>query len=191
MRVFCILAATLLAVATAPLPASAQCEELRTPYAAQAHEADLLYLPTPAPVVAEMLRLARVSPADLVFDLGSGDGRIPIAAARDFGARGVGIELDARLVALAQCNAREAGVADRVDFRQEDLFGTDLREATVVTLFRLPELNRRLKAKLLAELKPGARIVSHRFDLGDWPPERLGQSGGHPILLWTVPAQSR
>jgi len=151
----------------------------------------VLHLPTPAPVVVAMLRLARVSPTDVVYDLGSGDGRIPITAARDFGARGVGIELDARLVALARCNALEAGVGDRVDFRQEDFFGTDLREATVVTLFLFPELNRRLKSKLLAELKPGARIVSHRFDLGDWLPERTEQNGGHPILLWTVPVQSR
>ena len=187
----CTLATLILAAAASSPGASAQCLELRTPYAAQAHEADVLHLPTPAPVVAKMLRLARVSPADVVYDLGSGDGRIPIAAARDFGARGVGIELDARLVALARCNAREAGVVDRVDFRQEDLLGTDLREATVVTLFLFPELNRRLKPKLLAELKPGTRIVSHRFDLGDWPPERIEQSGGHPILLWTVPAQPR
>ncbi|MFY9313965.1 MAG: class I SAM-dependent methyltransferase [Burkholderiales bacterium] len=186
MRVFCMLAAFVLVAA-----ASAQCAEPREPYAAQAHEADLLHLPTPAPVVAAMLRLAGVSPADVVYDLGSGDGRIPIAAARDYGARGVGIELDARLVALARCNAREAGVAHRVDFRQQDLFGADLGEATVVTLFLFPEMNRRLKAKLLAELKPGARIVSHRFDLGDWPPQRTAQSGGHPILLWIVPARPR
>ncbi len=134
-----------------------------------------------------MLRLARVSPADVVYDLGSGDGRIPIAAARDQGGGGVGIELDARLVALARCNAREAGVDKQVEFREQDLFKADLREATVVTLFLLPEMNRRLKAKLLAELKPGTRVVSHRFDFGDWPPDRVQHSGGHPILLWTVP----
>jgi SAM-dependent methyltransferase len=187
----CTLAALILAAVASSARASEQCSELRTPYAAQAHDADMLYLPTPAPVVAEMLRLARVSPADVVYDLGSGDGRIPIAAARDFGARGVGIELDARLIALARCNAREAGVGDKVDFRQEDLFSTDLRAATVVTLFLFPELNRRLKPKLLAELKPGTRIVSHRFELGDWLPERIVQSSGHPILLWTAPWRSR
>ena len=187
MRESCILAALLLAAAADSPQASADCRALRSPYTAQVHEADLLHLPTPAPVVAEMLRLARVSPADVVYDLGSGDGRIPIAAAREHGARGVGIELDARLVELARCNARAAGVADRVDFRQQDLFGADLRGATVVTLFLLPEMNRRLKPKLLAELKPGARIVSHRFDLGDWPPDRVLESAGHPILLWTVP----
>ena len=169
--------------------AEAQCVAPRTPHAAQAHEADALHLPTPAPVVAEMLRLASVSPADVVYDLGSGDGRIAIAAAREHGARAVGIELDARLVALARCNAREAGVEQRVEFREQDLFEADLREATVVTLFLFPELNRRLKTKLLAELRPGARVVSHRFDLGDWPPERSVQRGGHPIFLWTVPAR--
>ena len=185
------LAVLLLAAVASSPGASEQCVALRTPYAPQAHEADVLHLPTPAPVVADMLRLAGVSPADVVYDLGSGDGRIPIAAARDFGARGIGIELDARLVALAHCNARAAGVGARVDFRQEDLLGTDLREATVVTLFLLPELNRKLKPKLLAELRPGTRIVSHRFGLGDWPPERIVQSSNHPILLWIVPAQSR
>jgi len=187
----CPFVALILAAAMGSPPASAQCSALHTPYAPQAHEADVLHLPTPAAVVAEMLRLARVSAADVVYDLGSGDGRIPIAAARDFSARGVGIELDARLIELAHCNAREAGVVDRVEFRHEDLFGTDLREATVVTLFLFPELNRRLKPKLLAELKPGTRIVSHRFDLDDWPPERVVQSGAHPILLWIVPARSR
>lgn len=181
----------MLAASAASPRASEPCAAPRAPYAAQAHEADLLHLPTPASVVVEMLRLAGVSPGDVVYDLGSGDGRIPIAAARDHGARAVGIELDARLVRLARCRAREAGVSGRVDFRQEDLFGADLGEATVVTLFLLPELNRRLKAKLLAELKPGTRVVSHRFDLGDWPPERTEQSGGHPILLWVVPARER
>lgn len=149
----------------------------------------MLYLPTPAPVVSEMLRLAGVSSADVVYDLGSGDGRIPIAAAREHGARGVGIELDARLIELARCNAREAGVDKRVEFREQDLFNADLREATVVTLFLFPEINRRLKAKLLAELRPGARIVSHRFDLGDWLPERSVLRDGHPIFLWIVPAR--
>jgi SAM-dependent methyltransferase len=182
MRLFCILAALMLAPA-----AGAQCAVSPAPYAAQAHEADLVHLPTPAPVVMEMLRLARVSPADVVYDLGSGDGRIPIAAAREHGARSVGIEFDSHLVALARCKASEAGVADRVVFRQEDLFGADLREATVVTLFLFPQVNRQLKGKLLAELKPGTRIVSYRFDLGDWAPDHVQHSGGQTILLWTVP----
>jgi len=157
------------------------------PNVAGMHEADILYLPTPHLVVAAMLRLARVSQTDVVYDLGSGDGRIPIAAARDHGARSIGIELDARMVARARCNTREAGMERLVEFRQEDLFSADLRQATVVTLFLFPGMNRRLLPKLLAELRPGTRIVSHRFGLGDWPPEKTVEAGGHPLLLWTVP----
>jgi SAM-dependent methyltransferase len=151
------------------------------------HEAEALYLPTPQPVVAAMLRLAGVSRSDVVYDLGSGDGRIPIAAARDHGARGVGIELDGRLVERARCHAREAGVQRRVEFRQQDLFDTDLRGATVVTLFLLPEMNRRLAPKLRAQVQSGTRIVSHRFSLGDWPPDRSIEVDGHPVMLWKVP----
>jgi len=151
------------------------------------HDSDLLYLPTPHHVVAAMLRLAKVSSADVVYDLGSGDGRIPIAAARDFGARGVGIELDAALVETARCSAREAGLEKRVEFVQQDLFLAELREATVVTLFLFPDINRRLAPRLRAELKPGARIVSHRFGLGDWAPDRVVEWGGNRLLLWTVP----
>jgi SAM-dependent methyltransferase len=181
-----VLATLLLAAMPGSPRASEPCAPTGAAYAAQAHEADALHLPTPAPVVAAMLRLAGVSPADVVYDLGSGDGRIPIAAAREHGARGVGIELDARLVALARCRAREAGVDKRVEFREQDLFKADLRQATVVTLFLFPEINRQLKGKLLAELKPGTRVVSHRFDLGDWRPDRVQEIGGHPVLLWTV-----
>jgi len=157
------------------------------PNAAQMHEAEALYLPTPHAVVEAMLRLAGVSRTDVVYDLGSGDGRIPIAAARDHGARGVGIELDGRMIERARRNAREAGMERLVEFRQEDLFHADLRAATVVTLFLFPEMNRRLGPKLRAELRPGTRIVSHRFGLGDWPPERTIEAEGHPLLLWTVP----
>lgn len=157
------------------------------PNVAQAHEADVLYLPTPQPVVDAMLRLAGVSRTDIVYDLGSGDGRIPIAAAQTYGARGVGIELDGRMLELARANARKSGTERLVEFRQQDLFRADLREATVVTLFLFPEINRRLLPKLRAELRPGTRIVSHRFGLGDWPPERTVEAGGHPLLLWTVP----
>jgi SAM-dependent methyltransferase len=157
------------------------------PNAAQVYEADVLYLPTPHAVVEAMLRLARVSRADVVYDLGSGDGRIPIAAARAYGARGVGIELDGRMLESARRNAREAGMERLVEFRQEDVFLADLREATVVTLFLFPQLNQRLGPKLRAELRPGTRVVSHRFGIGDWKPDRVIDSGGHQILLWTVP----
>ncbi len=183
-----LVAALLLAGIAAVQGASAACAPPpgAPPDAAAMHEADVLYLPTPQPVVAAMLRLAGVSPADVVYDLGSGDGRIPIAAARA-GARGVGIELDGRMIERARCNAREAGTARLVEFRQEDLFGTDLRDATVVTLFLFPEINRRLMPKLFAELRPGTRIVSHRFGLGDRPPERTVEADGHRLLLWVVP----
>ena len=182
-------AAVLLAVGiTASQNAHAQCTPSAAPAdAASMHEAEVLYLPTPQPVVEAMLRLARVSRTDIVYDLGSGDGRIPITAARAYGARGVGIELDGRMIERARCNAREAGMERLVEFRQQDLFRADLREATVVTLFLFPEMNRRLGPKLLAELRPGTRIVSHRFDLGDWRPERTIEVNGHPLLLWIVP----
>ncbi len=188
LRVF---AALLLAGAAALPRASAECDTAKArsvqPNAADMHEAEVLYLPTPHAVVAAMLRLAGVTRTDVVYDLGSGDGRIPIAAARDHGARGVGIELDGRMIAQARCNAGAAGMEHMIEFRQEDMFRTDLRDATVVTLFLFPELNLRLMPKLLAELQPGARIVSHRFGIGDWPPDRVIESSGHQILLWTVP----
>src|SRR6185369_16686449 len=157
------------------------------PNAAEMQEAEALYLPTPHPVVEAMLQLAKVSNADVVYDLGSGDGRIPIAAARTYGASGIGIELDGRMIERARCRTREAGTERLVEFRQEDLYLTDLREATVVTLFLFPQMNLRLGPKLFAELRPGTRIVSHRFGIGDRPPERTIEVGGHPLLLWTVP----
>jgi SAM-dependent methyltransferase len=165
-------------------PARADCG---APDAAGMQEAEALYLPTPHHVVDAMLRLAKVSGSDIVYDLGSGDGRIPIAAARAYGARGVGIELDGRMIERARCNAREAGMQHLVEFRQQDLFNADLREATVVTLFLFPGMNLQLRPRLLKELRPGTRIVSHRFGIGDWPPQRTIEVAGHSVLLWTVP----
>lgn len=148
---------------------------------------------TPLVVVNEMLRLGAVTADDVVYDLGSGDGRIVIAAARDRGARGVGFEIDPALVAQATESARRLGLADRVTFRQQDLFQADLREATVVTLYLSPDLNRRLRPKLLTELRPGARIVSHSFDMGDWAPTQTLQvtsnQGTHTLYLWVVPGR--
>ena len=146
---------------------------------------------TPPEVVTEILRLAGVGPADVVYDLGSGDGRIVIAAARDFGARGVGIELDPDLVAESEKNAARARVAERTRFLKQDIFDADVGEATVVTLYLSPDLNLRLRPKLLAQLKPGSRIVSHDFPIGDWPPARVvtfvGPERTHVLSLWIVP----
>ena len=130
------------------------------------------YLPSTQVAVDEMLRLAGTGPDDLVVDLGSGDGRMVIAAARDYGARGLGIEIDPKLVAESEDNARQAGVADRVAFRQGDVLAADYREATVVTLYLLPNLVEKLKPRLLAELKPGTRIVAHDYGFSDWKPDR-------------------
>ncbi|HEX6376584.1 MAG TPA: methyltransferase domain-containing protein [Allosphingosinicella sp.] len=152
-------------------------------------EPDVRYVPSSHRVVRAMLRLARVRPGDVVYDLGSGDGRIPIAAARDFGARGVGIDIDPVRISEAEANARKAGVADRVVFRNEDLFEADFRDATVVTLFLQRHLNLRLRPRLLAELAPGTRIVSYWHDMGDWKPDRRERAGDSWVYLWTVPAR--
>jgi SAM-dependent methyltransferase len=156
--------------------------------------AEVPYVQTPYEVVGEMLRLAVVGPSDVVYDLGSGDGRVVIAAARDFGARGVGVDIDPKLVAESIELARRARVADRVTFQAGDLFQTNLGDATVVTLYLSPELNLRLRPKLLRELRPGARIVSHDFDMGDWPPAQTirvhFRERGSILHLWIVPRQS-
>lgn len=149
---------------------------------------DVRYEPSPRPVVHAMLKLAGVREGDVVYDLGSGDGRIPIAAARLYGARGIGIDIDPRRIAEANANARAAAVADRVSFRNEDLFEADFRDATVVTLFLYPDLNLKLRPRLLRELKPGTRIVSYYHDMGDWKPERTVPAGEANIYLWTIPA---
>jgi cyclopropane fatty-acyl-phospholipid synthase-like methyltransferase len=134
-----------------------------------------------------MLALAQVTAADVVYDLGSGDGRIPIAAAKRYGAYGVGVEIDAKLNRRAEDNAKAAGVVDRVRFLTEDLFEADISQATVVTLFLLPRINQELMPKLRRELRPGTRIVSHQFDMGEqWPPERSQDVNGLMIYLWTI-----
>jgi len=136
----------------------------------------------------EMLRLANVNKGDVVYDLGCGDGRIVIAAAEKFGARGVGIDIDPERIQEAQENARKAGVTARVRFRNEDLFEADISEATVVTLYLLPWVNLKLRPKLWSELKPGTRIVSHSHDMGDWKPEKEVEVDGETIYYWTIPA---
>jgi protein-L-isoaspartate O-methyltransferase len=150
---------------------------------------DIHYVPTPPEVVDAMLKLAAIRASDVVYDLGSGDGRIVITAAQQYGARGVGVELDAQLVAAARDNAATAGVAERVSFRQGDLFQTDLSPATVVTMFLSPSVNLRLQSKLLRELAPGTRIVSHRFGIGDWKPEAEIDVAGTKVYFWRVPGR--
>ncbi|MFO8099976.1 MAG: class I SAM-dependent methyltransferase, partial [Salinibacter sp.] len=167
-----------------PVPAGAADED--TTYK------DAPYVPSSASVVKRMLEVADVSSDDVVYDLGSGDGRIPIMAAKEFGARGVGIEIDSALVANARARAQEAGVEDKVRFRQGDLFNADLQDATVVALYLWPEVNIRLRPKLLHELAPGDRIVSHDFRMGTWTPDREveveRETGGEEhVYLWVVP----
>ena len=148
---------------------------------------DVFYLPTADTSLDPMLKLAGVGPTDTVYDLGCGDGRIVIAAARDFGAHGVGIEIDPVLVREARENARKAGVADKVEIRQGDMFETDLKPATVVVLYLLEKLNLRLRPKLQKELRPGSRVVSHVFGMGDWKPDRQAKMAtGHPVYVWDI-----
>lgn len=144
------------------------------------------YLGTPEPVARAMLRLAEVGPNDVVYDLGSGDGRIVILAAKEFGARGVGYDIDPELIERARANARAAGVEDRVRFVQGDLFQADLRPATVVTLYLFDTLNMRLRPKLQTELAPGSRVVSHKFGMGDWKPDAEQHVDESVLYLWRI-----
>jgi len=152
---------------------------------------DVRYEPTPMPVVRALLELADVGPQDVVYDLGSGDGRIPITAAKAFGARGVGIEIDPALVARAQANAREAGVEDKVEFRSGDMYAADVRPATVVTLFLHPGPNLKLREKLRSDLQAGSRVVSYMWDMGGWKPADVRPVGEHEIFLWRIPSNAR
>jgi hypothetical protein len=152
---------------------------------------DVIYYPTPPETVDEMLRMAKIKKGDVLYDLGSGDGRIPIAAAKQYGIRAVGIEIDPKLVTEAQDNARQAGVSELVRFRNEDMFRVDVSEATVVTLYLSEKLNVLLRPKLLSELRPGSRILSHDFRMGDWKPEQTVRIPWgklyRTVYLWTVP----
>jgi SAM-dependent methyltransferase len=180
-----IVHAALLSLAAAAAPVQAQQDEVP-------------FVVSPEPVTLAMLSIARVGPRDVVLDLGSGDGRIVITAARRFGARGLGVELSPQLVEKSRDNARRAGVAERAQFRVQDLFETDLSQASVITMYLLPEVNLQLRPRLLA-LKPGTRIVSHDWDMGDWKPDRtrvvdapdkpVGLDKKSRVHFWRVPAQ--
>ena len=151
-----------------------------------AHDLDVPYVPTPPKVVDAMLRMARVTASDVVYDLGCGDGRIVIMAAKKYGARGVGVDLDPRRIAEANANAKMERVTGKVTFRVEDVFETDFHDATVVTLYMLPSVNEKLMPKIKA-LKPGTRVVTHAFTFGDeWPYERKEDVDGKTIYFWTV-----
>ena len=152
---------------------------------------DVIFVPTPQDVVDDMLRLANVQKGDVLYDLGSGDGRIPITAARRYGIKATGIDIDPERIREANENAKKAGVANLVQFRQENLFTANFRDATVITLYLLPDLNVKLRPKLWNELKPGTRIVSHQFEMGAWKPEKRLESNGRTIYFWTVPPKDK
>ena len=155
---------------------------------------DVIFVATDMEVVHAMLEAARVGPGDVVYDLGCGDGRIVITAAQRYGARGVGVDLDPERIAEARETAARAGVTDRVTFLQLDLFATVVSAATVVALYLAPDVNLRLRPKLLGELRPGSRVVSHQFDMGDWLPERSFEvavaGAARRVFLWRVPARA-
>ena len=159
--------------------AGAQEKQLRKP--------DVIYEPSPQTVVERMLVLANVNNYDIVYDLGCGDGRIVITAAKIFEATGVGIDIDPVRIQESLQNAEKAGVTDRVSFRNEDFFEADIGEATVVTLFLSPRANMKLRPKLLDELKPGTRVVSYYWDMGDWEPDKQIEVDGEPVYMWTIP----
>jgi tRNA G37 N-methylase Trm5 len=163
----------------------------QTPATTEKKPLDVPYVPTHEALVEEMLKMAKVGKNDMLYDLGSGDGRIVITAAKKYGTRGVGYDLDPERVSEARENARKAGVMDRVRFEQQDIFTARIADATVVTMYLLPDVNLRLRPKLLSELKPGTRIVSHNYDLGDWKPlqrKEMDVTGvSHTLYLWVVP----
>jgi SAM-dependent methyltransferase len=173
----------IIAAMAAPAAAQQTAAPLRSP--------DVIFVPTPQEVVDAMLKLANVTANDVIYDLGSGDGRIPITAAKTYGARGVGIDIDPQRIREATENLKNAGVGDKVRFLNQDLFTTDISQATVVTLYLLPSLNLKVLPKLNKELKPGTRVVSHAFDMGDIKPERTENINGRTIYLWRVPIQNK
>ena len=155
------------------------------------HYPDVPYVPTPPDVVEQMLRLATVHKGDVVYDLGCGDGRIVIMAAEKFGANATGVDIDPERIKEARENAQKAGVTDRVKFVQGDLFTAQIKPATVVTLYLLPSVNEKLKPRLLSELKPGTRVVSHSFDMGDWKPDKTIEVNGRRVYLCTIPERQK
>ncbi|HYU78171.1 MAG TPA: class I SAM-dependent methyltransferase [Vicinamibacterales bacterium] len=173
----------LMAVASVPTRAYAQATAQEAP----TRRPDVIYVPTPEEVVDAMLQVANVTKSDVVYDLGCGDGRIPVAAAKKYGARGVCIDIDPQRIKEANENVQKNNVGDKVKVLNADLFTTDISEATVVTLYLLPSLNVKLMPKLMKELKPGTRVVSHAFDMGDCKPEKEMDVNGRKVYFWTIP----
>lgn len=172
-----------------PSPASSGSTIGQAAESTRTVDKDVPFVPTPRRVVDDMLDMARVGQDDAVYDLGCGDGRIVIAALRDRQARrGVGVDIDPERIKESRRNAAQAGVGDRAEFRQENLFETDLSEATVVTMYLLPSVNLKLRPRLLSQLKPGTRLVSHSFDMKEWKPDQAATRDGSSIYYWTVPA---
>ena len=156
---------------------------------AQKRDPDILFVPTPQNVVEAMLELAGVNENDVVYDLGCGDGRFVITAAKKIGARGVGIDIDPERIKESTRNAEKQGVMNRVGFIEGDLYETDIREATVITLYLLSDLNLKLRPKLLLELRPGSRVISYTFNMGDWKPDKEGSDRGDSFYFWVIPAK--
>jgi len=148
---------------------------------------DVHFVPTPQPVVDKMLELAKVKKDDYIIDLGSGDGRIPITAAKKFGAHGMGVDLDPRRIQEANENAKREKVTDKVEFKQQNIYETDLSKANVITMYLLSSINLKMRPRILAEAKPGTRVVSHSFDMGDWKPDKVEKVDGKTVYMWTVP----
>ncbi len=179
----CVLA---LGISTASAGPMAAAQATATPAQQGLRQPDVIYVPTRQTVVDAMLKVANVKAGDVLYDLGCGDGRIPVTAAK-LGARAVCIDIDPRRIAEANENVKKNNVGDRVRVLNQDLFTTDISEATVVTLYLLPSLNVKLMPKLMKELKPGTRIVSHAFDMGDWKPEKELDVNGRKVYFWTIP----
>ena len=160
-----------------------------TPSLAEDVKLDVPYVATPQVVVDKMLELANVTKDDYLIDLGCGDGRIPITAARNFGTRGMGVDIDPARIYEANVNAVNARVRDKVEFKKQDLFQTDFSKATVLTMYLLPHINMKLRPRILSELRPGSRVVSHSFYMGDWKPAKTVHVEGHTLFLWIVPGK--
>ena len=189
-RLFAALLAAILATAVAAQTKPEHGDDKYQPSVGQPGK-DVIWVPTPDTLVTRMLTAAKVTKDDLVYDLGSGDGKIPIAAAKQFGAKAVGIEYNPDMADLARRSTKREGVDNMVQIVTGDIFKEDFSKATVVTMYLLPDLNVKLRPRLLNELRPGTRIVSHQFDMGTWKPEKKVELNGRVVYLWTVPERKK